>query len=250
MLNFLLKNALLRRLAQAILRPSLRRKLYQARDPLRYGALTDYLVATYCIGQGIEVGPGFRPYAPATAVLVDKFISHSNQPIPLDVQADAARLPFRESTLDYLVSAHVLEHHPDVLAMLNEWQRVLRDGGVLLLMLPHAERTWDRGRPLADYDHHVAELGSPFDADNPDHWDDFESISLMQGIHYWASETGARTPVGEWNRRWIAERGLIHYHAWTQHEMVQILVSAGMTILTVLERMPDRGDTFLVVARK
>jgi SAM-dependent methyltransferase len=54
------------------------------------------------------------------------------------VQADAYRLPFGDATFDVVLCAEVLEHtHTPALA-LREMQRVLKDGGKLLLTTPFA----------------------------------------------------------------------------------------------------------------
>lgn len=53
------------------------------------------------------------------------------------VQADAARLPFADGSLDLVVARGVLHHLPDVAAALAEWRRVLApDGAVVLVSEP------------------------------------------------------------------------------------------------------------------
>ncbi len=64
----------------------------------------------------------------------------------IDAFADADHLPFRDGSLDYVLASHVLEHMPDTLAALREWDRVVRPGGVVFLVVPHRDRTQDRDR--------------------------------------------------------------------------------------------------------
>jgi SAM-dependent methyltransferase len=52
-------------------------------------------------------------------------------------QADAERLPFRDAVFDLVVSAGVLHHVPHIDAAIAEIRRVLKPGGVILLMLYH-----------------------------------------------------------------------------------------------------------------
>lgn len=47
-------------------------------------------------------------------------------------RADATALPFRDSTFDAIVAAHVLDHLPDPALGLREAHRVLRPGGLLI----------------------------------------------------------------------------------------------------------------------
>jgi ubiquinone/menaquinone biosynthesis C-methylase UbiE len=50
------------------------------------------------------------------------------------VQADAARLPVADASVDLVVARGVLHHLPDVTAALGEWRRVLRPGGAVVLV--------------------------------------------------------------------------------------------------------------------
>ena len=47
-----------------------------------------------------------------------------------------------------LLACHVSEHSVDPLRVLHEWDRVLRPGGYLVLILPFAPKTMDKHRPV------------------------------------------------------------------------------------------------------
>lgn len=47
-------------------------------------------------------------------------------------------LPFPDNSVDTVHASHVLEHVPSADRCLRDWFRVLRDGGTLILMVPHA----------------------------------------------------------------------------------------------------------------
>ncbi len=49
---------------------------------------------------------------------------------------DATRLTFADGTFDRVIAAHVLEHLPSPHTVLREWWRVLKEGGVLSIVLP------------------------------------------------------------------------------------------------------------------
>jgi len=51
---------------------------------------------------------------------------------------------FLDQSYDVVFACHTLEHFVDPLRALVEWDRVLRSGGYLFLMLPFAPRTFDR----------------------------------------------------------------------------------------------------------
>ncbi len=65
---------------------------------------------------------------------------------------------------DCVLSSHSLEHIANPLEALYEWRRVLARDGLLLLILPHKDHTFDWQRPvttlehmIADYENHTAE---------------------------------------------------------------------------------------------
>ncbi len=54
------------------------------------------------------------------------------------VEADAARLPFRDRAFDAVISNHSLEHFTDLTGVLNEIKRVLTPEGALFVAVPDA----------------------------------------------------------------------------------------------------------------
>ena len=86
----------------------------------------------------------------------------------VDVVAPGDRLPFADDSVDFVLASHVIEHFPDPIAALEEWRRVARR--VIVLVVPHRDRTFDRDRPLTP----LAELASGtrtgFQADEDRHW--------------------------------------------------------------------------------
>lgn len=101
-------------------------------------------VLPYCVGRGIEVGCGHRKTAP-NCIGVDLLASGekgtagvvAGRASVADVQASGDHLPmFEDGSLDFVVARHNLEHYVDVVKTLQEWRRVLRQGGHLAVVLP------------------------------------------------------------------------------------------------------------------
>lgn len=61
-------------------------------------------------------------------------------------------LPFETGELDYIVTSHVLEHVWDLLTCFAEMRRVLKPYGLMVHVVPHLERTFDKGRPLTTWE--------------------------------------------------------------------------------------------------
>ena len=233
-------------------RRRLRSILHRLFNPaLDEGALTRSLLATHCVGSGAEVGPGRRRLGDRDRTITfDRYRAFiGNGKTDVDVIADGSDLPLRDGLLDYLISAHCLEHVPDTLGYLEEWLRVLKGRGCLLLILPHMDRTFDRGRPLSTLEHHLAERGVSNDPERPLHWEEWER-RLLRDRPAWLQRQGATHADGSINARYAAERAYIHYHCWTQNEMIRVLQHLDCEVLAAVETLPERTDSFLLLARK
>lgn len=55
--------------------------------------------------------------------------------ITAEVQ-DATALSYADESFDRIIAAHVLEHLPEPYKVIREWERVLKKGGILSLVLP------------------------------------------------------------------------------------------------------------------
>jgi SAM-dependent methyltransferase len=78
----------------------------------------------------IDLGAGGRRLR-SDAVRVDRDLNES-----AELVADGHRLPFRDSSLDSVVSTGTLEHVREPATVLGEIRRVLRDGGQVYLEVP------------------------------------------------------------------------------------------------------------------
>ena len=203
-----------------------------------------YLIDRYCKGLGVEIGPGESPYSKLQTVYVDKFCKSKGIDI---VSADADNLPFNDDHFDFAISSHCLEHCPDTLKVLEEWMRVVRDNGVIFLVLPHGERTFDKGRELTALGHHIEDWRKKVNETDETHWEEFAKFSVPNYPHEWITE--ATKGDGSLKFDWIVENGHLHYHVWTQNEIVDILKYLGCFITVCIEELIERTDSFVVVAR-
>src|SRR5437016_4665411 len=67
--------------------------------------------------------------------------------LKIDVVAQGDELPLASDSIDFVLSSHVLEHFLDPIKALKEWRRVVKDGGYIVAVVPHKERTFDKDRP-------------------------------------------------------------------------------------------------------
>ena len=66
---------------------------------------------------------------------------------------DAVKLKsIRNSSYDFLFSSHNLEHIANPLKAINEWLRVIKDDGYIILILPEKSQTFDHKRSISPFD--------------------------------------------------------------------------------------------------
>lgn len=108
------------------------------------------LTVPYCKGNGLDLASGGDPVVPhAISIELDEptyAYYNSNQPArgPLHYRDNNAiwNLPFKDNTLDFVYSSHLLEDftRDKWPILLREWSRVLKPGGYLVILVPEVER--------------------------------------------------------------------------------------------------------------
>lgn len=127
-------------------------------------------LAPFCAGYGLDLGFGGDPIGPG-AIRVDlpqPYTAVGQAPVQLGGDARDLRW-FRDGTLDYVFSSHLLEDFADTAAVLREWLRVLRPGGRLVLFCPDEQR----------FRAHCRATGQPY---NPHHQQEHFSLAFVQGV--------------------------------------------------------------------
>ena len=77
-------------------------------------------------------------------------------PAPVDIWAMADSIPVPSGSEDFIISSHVVEHLPNLVATFLEWDRIVRDGGYIFMIVPlHGALPADAVRPLTTLDHFV-----------------------------------------------------------------------------------------------
>jgi SAM-dependent methyltransferase len=79
------------------------------------------------------------------------FLYHSKRPKGQNYVREGTDLRgISDGSYDFVLSCHNLEHIANPLKALNEWSRVTKPGGAIIVVLPHYRRTFDhRRRPTS-----------------------------------------------------------------------------------------------------
>lgn len=115
-----------------------------------------HLVVPYTRGRGLDLGVGLRKVWPHVIGVDNLFDYKGVRPEPVDVISDCDKLPmFADGSMDFVYSSHLLEHfkEEDVPAILNEWGRMVKPGGYLILYVPSANLYPKVGENGANPDH-------------------------------------------------------------------------------------------------
>lgn len=75
----------------------------------------------------------------------------------------------QSDTYDFILSSHVVEHIANPLLALYEWIRVLKEKGILVLIVPHKEGTFDHKRNVTSLSHLIKDYEQKTDEDDLTH---------------------------------------------------------------------------------
>ncbi len=73
-------------------------------------------------------------------------------PAKVHIVASGDELPFKDNALDYVLSSHAIEHFFDPIATIQEWFRVVKKGGYVVIIVPHKDRTFDKNRAITPFE--------------------------------------------------------------------------------------------------
>ena len=95
--------------------------------------LRDGFYDTYLKGVGLDIGfrGGIEYAKPITTTAIGIELEYAGY--------NGVHLPFLDESQDFVFASHILEHVPvrNVMAVLTEWQRVLKVGGHMIICVPH-----------------------------------------------------------------------------------------------------------------
>tara|TARA_B110000240_G_C13411326_1_gene415300 strand:+ start:109 stop:987 length:879 start_codon:yes stop_codon:yes gene_type:complete len=118
-------------------------------------------------GLGIEVGPSINPIAAKRDGYRVQIIDHLNQTqlrakyqdheVDLNQIEDVdfvwkgesyAELTGNPKHYDWIIASHLIEHTPNLIGFLNDCDAILKDDGVISLIVPDKRYCFDRFRPI------------------------------------------------------------------------------------------------------
>ncbi len=189
---------------------------------LRFRFRRRRLAKRYLRGDGLEIGALHCPLRVPSGVNV-RYVDrmgmadlHSHYPelpvhklVAVDVIDDGEKLPSQpDSSVDFIIANHFIEHTEDPLETLASHLRVLRPGGILFLGVPDRRRTFDERRPPTPLEHIVQDHTEGPARSRRAHQEEW--AYLVEGVS--ESEVPGRV------RELEEEDYSIHFHVWAPWE--------------------------------
>jgi len=138
-----------------------------------------------------------------------------------------------DESYDFLLASHVLEHVANPLKALREWVRVVKAGGILVLVVPHHDGSFDRYRPITTLDHLIEDCRADRTEDDATH---IEEVIALHDLKR-DPETSDRKALATRCRDNLTWRS-VHHHVFSTRLFLQTLDQAGIQIVAVDTAMP------------
>ena len=120
-------------------------------------------------GWGVEIGPSFNPYAPkrngykvhtidhmSREELIKKYKGHpvhfeNIEEVDFVWQGENySELTGKKKFYDWVIASHLIEHTPDLIGFLNDCDTILKDDGIISLVIPDKRYCFDHYRPITN----------------------------------------------------------------------------------------------------
>jgi predicted SAM-dependent methyltransferase len=184
----------------------------------------------YLKGKGIEIGALHNPLKIPKSAKV-KYVDRMSIPelrkqypdldsrelVHVDIIDDGEQMAtISDSSQDFVVANHFLEHCQNPIAAISNMLRVLNNGGVLYLSIPDKRHSFDIDRSVTSIEHLLRDY-----KEGPDR-------SKRQHLEEWTkrvSKIKDNTEIEHQITHLINVDYSIHYHVWTQTEMLELILT-------------------------
>ena len=210
----------------------------------------------YLSGEGIEIGALHSPLQVNGSTKV-KYVDRLTKPelqelypeldayeiVETDILDDGQHLnTIQDSSQDFVIANHFLEHCPNPLGALKTIYRVLKLGGVLFMALPDKRFTFDVERPVTDIDHVLRDFEEGPEWSKRGHYEEWVRIVAK------LSDKEAEEQI----QNLMLKEAWIHFHVWTQYEMFELLEGARkrLDLNFEIECFLKSGEECIFILRK
>lgn len=134
---------------------------------------------------------------------------------------------------DFVLSCHSLEHIANPIKALKEWNRVLVNGGKIVLVLPNKDFTFDVKRPISSIEHLISDYLNDIQEDDNTHYNEVISMHDLTRDEFMKSrdQLESRTLMNLNNRA-------LHHHVFDFALIQEMLNYAGFDTVSQYKAAP------------
>jgi ubiquinone/menaquinone biosynthesis C-methylase UbiE len=235
------------------------------------------LAALHLRGEGIEIGALHLPLKTPLNVKVKYVdIATREENIGRFPEVDSSRIvhtdyledgfeikSIPDSSQDFVIANHVLEHSDNPFKVLLNWSRVLKPGGIMMITVPIAARCFDRNRQETTLEHLVDDYRLAVAGEqevlrqrNRDHYEEWlrtsaPIVARMRG-------NVEKEPSGTNGSEWLedlqsADNGDIHFHTFSMESFASFADCFASRIagnFRVVDLRSSRGGSEVIAIMK
>lgn len=221
----------------------------------QFRAVRRYVARRYLKGEGIEIGALHNPLPVPPDVHV-KYLDRltvselriqypqlsAYEFVPVDIVDDGERLAkVQDATQDFVIANHFLEHCENPLMTMDNMIRVLKPEGILYMAIPDKRYTFDVDRPITPFEHIMRDFKEGPGWSRKAHFEEYTRlVDKVQG----------EDKVRERMNKLLKMNYSIHFHVWTQNEMIEIVLYQKKRTPFEIEMMTRNGIEVIFVLRK
>lgn len=163
------------------------------------------------------------------------FSYHPRKPLGRNFIKDATDLSgIGNSTYDFILSSHALEHIANPIRALKEWIRVVKPGRALIIVLPNYRYTFDWRRPLTPISHMMHDYDAGITEADETHLQ--ENLELRD----FSRDPNCSGPAEF--KRWAlsnARYRALHHHVFDENNSRELLEASGLRVSAIETVRPN-----------
>jgi SAM-dependent methyltransferase len=163
-----------------------------------------------------------------------KFLYHKNARQGYQYVKDAVDLcGIDNEKYDFVLSSHAIEHIANPLKAINEWLRILKTDGLLLLIVPDKERTFDHLRSVTSLQHLIEDYKKSITEDDLSH---LQEILALHDLEL----DPAAGDFSSFQQRSIKnhENRCLHHHVFDYKLITQVVRYFNLQLLDIQFALP------------
>lgn len=137
----------------------------------------------------------------------------------------SALVSVKDSTYDFVLSSHNLEHFANPVKALKEWKRIIHPSGALILALPYYKWTFDRYRAPTSVDHMLEDFAQNVGEDDLTHLPEImekHDLSMDPGAD--SAESFRQRSLDNFSNR------CLHHHVFDKKNSRELLQRTGFNV--------------------